>query len=36
MDQIRTLGPFQENYPETSHLEDPEQDTQINLMGIND
>lgn len=28
--------PFQENYVETSHLEDLEQDTQINLMGIND
>lgn len=28
--------PFQENYVETSHLEDSEQDTQIILMGIND
>ena len=28
--------PFQENFAETSHPEDPEQDTQINLMGIND
>ena len=27
---------FQENYVDKSHLEDPEQDTKINLMGIND
>jgi len=33
----RNIRPhFQENYAETSHPEDPEQDTQINLMGIND
>lgn len=28
--------PFQENYVETSHSEDPEQDTQINLMGLDE
>ena len=28
--------PFQENYAETSHPEDPEQDSQINLMGLDD
>lgn len=28
--------PFQENYVETSHQEDPEIDTQINLMGLDD
>ena len=28
--------PFQENYAETSHQEDPELDTQINLMGLDD
>ena len=28
--------PFQENYAETSHSEDPEQDTQINLMGLDE
>jgi len=28
--------PFQENYAESSDLDDPEQDTQINLMGLND
>ena len=28
--------PFQENYAEASHSEDPEPDTQINLMGLDD
>ena len=28
--------PFQENYVETSHQENPELGTQINLMGLND
>jgi len=27
---------FQEKYAEASHLEDPEQDTQINLMGLDE
>lgn len=27
---------FQENYAKQSHSEDPEQDTQINLMGLDD
>lgn len=26
--------PFQENYAEASHLDDPQEDTQINLMGL--
>jgi len=28
--------PFQENYVESSDLDDPKQDTQINLMGLDD
>jgi len=28
--------PFQENYVETSHSNGPKQDTQINLMGLDD
>lgn len=32
--QIRP--PFQENYAESSHQNEEDQDTQINLMGIND
>lgn len=33
LDQYIT-PPFQENFAETYHLEDPEQDTKINLMGL--
>ena len=32
--QIRP--PFQENYAEISHQNEEDEDTQINLMGIND
>ena len=28
--------PFQENYAEASHSKGPEEDTQINLMGLDD
>lgn len=28
--------PFQENYVETSNRENPEHDTQLNLIGVND
>lgn len=28
--------PFQENYAEASHFEGPEEDTQVNLMGLDD
>ena len=31
-----TRPPFQENYADTSHLDDPKQDKHINLMGLDD
>jgi len=34
MDLKNIRPPCQEIYIETSHSEDPEQDTQINLMGL--